>query len=752
MKFKVVPIIFLLFVYVNTFSQEIPANVVVKTTKLANYLKDDIKASIKKEGNLTKEALAAYLRKAYAERYFFNWNNFQSRFNTYQMWFPNQVLEHSERAADHMAKFSADTPWKLPFNYLNGDPVNAYAVRHLARQHKMIDVAFQYSYTGNVEYLNYFKIQLNSLNSSLKTNQFEQLEDGNGTYEAFRSGYRVLNWLQIHAFFLGSENYSDDDQLTTIATLLQHGANLYSSNTAFVPGNHQTRGMSALAMLSILFRDFKGTEKWYERAMTLLEEHLKKEINDDGFQFERSVHYHMSDIDNYYYVYQLAKISDIQVNPFWEEKLKSLFTTLVKIAYPDGSSPVFQDDTDNPWAEKNDISGALTLGYLLFEDPEMGYFAKNSVEPKMFWYLNETQLSLLNNIQQKQPTVKSYAFPTTGYYFFREGWQPNDKMMAITAGLDKEKPDHQHGDMLGVQAMAYGKILLPNYQVRYSLPDYEFFKNSLVKNVALVDALLQGKKYKGNQGGSGFGKFGELPTPKVIAFDTQNGIEYFIGSHNGFQVNGVQYTRQVINVQNDFWIVKDNFYAEDEHVYKQVWQGHYSLESSPKVLRATFDDATGLDIYQFNKVDTVESNGKRGKQWSIISKKQKGNFSFTTMLFPYKGFDNSINEYEKSPLFKGWKLTNNQWKVEGEQAMLLSKENQLIVLSASKIWYNNVVIECDKPADFIITINNNTFLINSITDSYINLKWQGLQEASFNGKNVVTEVKIAVGEQLICKI
>ena len=172
----------------------------------------------------------------------------------------------------------------------------------------MVDIAIQYHYTGkNPAYLNYFKNQLKSLNSALNSNQFEQMEDGNGTYEAFRSGYRVLNWLQIHSFFLGEEQYSDEDQLTTIATLLQHGANLYAENDSFVPGNHQTRGMSALAMLSILFRDFEGTDLWYNRSMKLLEEHLAKEINDDGFQFERSIHYHMSDIDNYYYVYQLAK-------------------------------------------------------------------------------------------------------------------------------------------------------------------------------------------------------------------------------------------------------------------------------------------------------------------------------------------------------------------------------------------------------------------------------------------------------------
>ena len=130
--------------------------------------------------------------------------------------------------------------------------------------------------------------------------------------------------------------------------------------------------MSALAMLSILFQDFEGTDKWFDRSMLILGQHLDKEINADGFQFERSVHYHMSDINNFFYVYQLAKISNITVDKSWEEKLRGLFTTLAKIGYPDKSAPVLQDDTDRPWSETNDISGTMTLGYLLFEDPQIG--------------------------------------------------------------------------------------------------------------------------------------------------------------------------------------------------------------------------------------------------------------------------------------------------------------------------------------------------------------------------------------------
>lgn len=743
MKTFFLSIFILVSIFVN--AQQIPSKKVIDNSNLYNYLKNEVKEQLSKKGKISEAELAAYFKIKFTERYFYNWENFNERFKAYQAIYPEFETNHSERALDHINKFNDSTQWILPFNYLNGASVNAYALRHLARQHKMVDIAFYYNYKDkNPKYISYFTNQLKSLNNALDSGEYEKIEDGNGVYEAFRSGYRVLNWLQIHNMFLGESTYSDEDQLRTLATLLQHASYLFERNQEFHAGNHQTRGLSALAMISILLRDFEGTDIWYQHAMKLLEEHLSKEINDDGFQFERSVHYHMSDIGNYYYVYQLAKISDINVGDFWEEKLRSLFTTLTKIAYPDKSAPVLQDDTDSPWAEKNDISGALTLGYLLFEDPELGYFATNNVEAKMYWYLNEKQLNLLGTIKKEQPQFESVSFPPTGYFIERDGWEPNDKMMIISAGLDADKPDHQHGDMLGVQAMANGKVVLPNYQVRYSLEDYGFFKNSMVKNVALVDDELQGKQYTSNKGGSGFGKFLELPKPNVIAWKANDNFDLFVGTHNGFSNVGVEYSRQVINIKNDFWIVKDNFKSESKHTYKQVWQGHYSTENGANLIRSTFEDATGFDIYQLNKIEEVNSDGKRGKQWSVISKNDRANFSFLTVLYPYSGFENRINELVENPDLKGWEINNSRWKVEGENAITLSKNNNCFLFSIKNISYKESIIEFSEESDVYIRLIDNELIIQLIGDKEIVLSTKGFS----NGKLMNSTISMRPGTEI----
>lgn len=733
-------------------AQTIPAGEIIDVENLKDYLKEEVKNQLKEKGALSQVRLAGYMREKFSERFFYDYRTLEERLALYNNTYGRED-EHRIRALDHMGKFADSTQWLLPFNYLNGAKVNAYALRHLARQHKMVDVAFLYFINEkNPEYIRYFEGQMRSLNHALITGQYERIEDGNGVYEVFRSGYRILNWLWIHNMLLNEREYSDEDQLRTIATLLQHGAHLYERNAGFRPGNHQTKGMSSLAMLSILLRDFVDTDLWYSRAMERLEEHLLKEINADGFQFERSVHYHMSDINNYFYVFQLAKISGLEVSKVWEDKLRSLFTTLVKIAYPDKTAPVLQDDTEIPWGEKNKIDGALTLGYLLFEDPEFGYFANDRVDASMYWFLQQRQVELLKNIKHREPTYGSLAFSDTDYYIMREGWNKGDKMMIISAGLDEIKPDHQHGDMLGIQAIANGHIILPNYQVRYSLGDLELFKNSMVKNVALVDHELQGKQWTANKGGSGFGKFRELPNPETIVWQSNEDFDLFTGSHDGFENIGVSYTRQVIYIKDDFWIVRDRFRSEEPHTYKQVWQGHYTAEEGPNLIRSSFDDGNGCDIFQLNDVDAMTVSGARGKQWTVVIKEGERNFDFLTIVFPFNGYDNRINETDENISLGGWKINQSEWQITGDSHASISKDYESYFFGVSTISIGQMMIQTEKSTDLFIRLEGKDLIVKMLGDAPQEISISGTAEGQSDNQAEMNKYNMKPGDVLIVRL
>ena len=208
----------------------------------------------------------------------------------------------------------------------------------------------------------------------------------------------------------------------------------------------------------------------------------------------------------------------------------------------------------------------------------------------------------------------------------------------------------------------------------------------------------------------------KLPKPETIAWNGTEAIDVYVGKHDGFDNIGVKYSRQIIYVKDDFWIVKDNFSSDKPHEYKQVWQGHYSLEDAPNLLHASFDDASGLDIYQIRKLDTVLNSGKRGKQWSVVSKNNQINYSFITILYPYKKFSNTIEKTNNLKI-KGWSLNSSTWKATGAEPVSLTKNDKTVFFAVRELSLNNLKIGFSTLADVFITMKDQSLTVQLIGEN-----------------------------------
>ena len=514
----------------------------------------------------------------------------------------------------------------------------------------------------------------------------------------------MFNWLLTHNAFLASDKYNWKDQIELIKTFLHTGAQLQKRTKNFSYGNHHTKGLSSLFQLAVLFPEFSGTEVWLKQSIDLLTLHLQREINDDGFQFERSVHYHIGDIENYFYVYQLAKINNIKLPAEFTKKLRSMFEALVKIAQPDKHLPVLQDDTDAPWSEFNRVDIVMTIGAILFQNKTFRYFSSDEIPSDYYWLIKPDDAKIIYKEKGEKPFVGSTALSSTGYYVMRNGWETNNDYMVISAGLSKEKPDHQHGDMLGLVSYSNENEILPNYQVRYFLDDLNTFKSSWVKNVALVDSVPQGQNWKPNSGGSGFGKWEKLPQPKTLQWFSSDDVDYFAGTHNGYDSINVKYFREVIFIKDGFWIVKDNFKSSSNHSFQQIWQGHYGIENNNH-LRSTFANGSGLEIIQLkNDNYKINCEGWHGKQNFVFNVSNKKDFSFSTLLFPFKKFGEIINNAQNDSFNLGdWKVLKNIKTSEIESEYLFNKNDSVFLLINAKY----------------LTLNNQKFLIEKPSTLYI---------------------------------
>ena len=102
-------------------------------------------------------ALTGYFREVFSSRYYFDWRDLETRFAYYAEHFPARKAGHQQNTEIHMGLYPANARWKLPYKNLKGNEVSAYELRHLARQHKMLDMAFMHHYEpGNSGYVQYF--------------------------------------------------------------------------------------------------------------------------------------------------------------------------------------------------------------------------------------------------------------------------------------------------------------------------------------------------------------------------------------------------------------------------------------------------------------------------------------------------------------------------------------------------------------------------------------------------------------------
>jgi hypothetical protein len=319
-------------------------------------------------------------------------------------------------------------------------------------------------------------------------------------------------------------------------------------------------------------------------------------------------------------------------------------------------------------------------------------------------------------MQRQRPSLLSAELPQTGYYVMREGWEDDDAYMVISAGLSEHKPDHQHGDMLGLVARANGQEVLPNYQVRYSLPDYDYFKNSLVKNVAMVDGIPHGRDWKGNRGGSGFGKWLKLPQPSVIAWVKEDDWNFFAGAHDGYEDLGVSYRRKVVFLKGLGWIVRDLFDSSTgEHEFQQVWQGHYADEGSGNHHRSAFADGSGLEILQLGGLaDSWTSSIRRGKG-NLVYGMNGEQGAYTTLLYPFRSFSARIPD----SFFEEGYWSMNGWTVHvrGEKdvqvpgftsdaGLVIENGRVALLLGASRLSHGDEQVNIPPRSDLLIDLSS----------------------------------------------
>ncbi len=180
-------------------------------------------------------------------------------------------------------------------------------------------------------------------------------------------------------------------------------------------GNHLLFEAQRMICAGAFFPEYKEAEAWRKSGVEILNKEIEVQVYDDGGQFELDPHYHLAAIQIFCKALNTAEVSGFR-NDFpqsYMDTLEKMMVFYLNICFPDYSNPCFSDAKLTP--KKEVLKQYKDWSRLFPENQLIRYFATEGKEGAL-------------------PEYRSKAFPTSGFFVFRNSWGPEAMQMVVKAG------------------------------------------------------------------------------------------------------------------------------------------------------------------------------------------------------------------------------------------------------------------------------------------------------------------------------
>lgn len=577
---------------------------------------------------------------------FFNQNR---RFNTSEWnkinkyckeFWPNDV-DHVLRVANDVCnnKFLFDNPWDMERTYdtvkFTGE-INWYLILAKDREfcwqfnrHRFfISLGQAYQLTGNEEYA---KTYVNLVKDWIKRVRIESDPDIDmGPLRTLEIGIRGETWTQSILYFENSK-WIDDEFIALFCNSLMEQARRLRDNFLYhkYVSNWGVIESSGLFLISqTLPADYDSVDSFQKVALERLEIAARVQVMGDGTQWEQSPMYH-NEVYHYFLIALLrAQISNIPIPDVLLQVVKKM--AYANLAWIKPNHCQFaQGDSD-----ETDLRDKLTAGACLFHDPVLKYVAYPRIDFENVWLFGYNVCETYNKLDSKYPPFISKALDDSGNYYMRENWQSNANLLHFHCG--DMGGAHGHADKLHFDLVIHGEdVLVDSGRFTYMEENNRYFlKGTFGHNITIVDE----KPFTQIQDSWVCKK---LSTAIKHPFKDGELGALVQGSHLGYLDMGVFVNRKIIWIKPDIYIIVDELYSNDNHVYKNYY--HFSRDGEVKKTNEVvhfigsgmeaFIQILGVD--SLNIIDTIQSkyyNEYKENKTLICAKEGNGFTSIVTVI------------------------------------------------------------------------------------------------------------------------
>lgn len=224
---------------------------------------------------------------------------------------------------------------------------------------------------------------------------------------------RLQDQTNQFTYFITSKYFTPEfltEFLVNYHTHAEHILKNYSDK-----GNHLLFEAQRMLMGGAFFPEFKDAEKWRKSGIDILNDEIKVQVFDDGFQFELDPHYHLASINIFYKAIQIADANGFR-NEFpksYLDTVEKMIMVVINYLHPNYQNPMFSD-------AKLDNKSLMVRNFKNWQP----VFPNN---PYIEYWATEGESG-------KVPPYLSNELSTSGFYFFRNSWKEDATFMVLKAG------------------------------------------------------------------------------------------------------------------------------------------------------------------------------------------------------------------------------------------------------------------------------------------------------------------------------
>jgi len=409
--------------------------------------------------------------------------------------------------------------------------------------------------------------------------------------------FRSLSWIWMYQLLEGTPVMPREFRKEWLRAQAVNGRHIerYLS-TYFSPNTHLVGEAVALLFLGILCPEISRAEHWKSLGWEIVLREAQRQVQADGFYFERSTYYHVYAIDLFLHSVVLASLNELVIPAEFERTLEKMMDALLLLGRA-GAPPLLGDDDggrlfDSRRNLSRHLLDPLAAGAVLFQRGDFKA-AAGELREETIWLLGVQGVAEWDRLETTQPSMASVSLQSAGLHLLVTS-NPTSQLVIDGGPQGVQGCGHGHADALGICLHSEGHALLIDpgmFEYVGDGKERDLFRGTAMHNTLRVDGESQ------SEPASPFA-WKQFSRTKTEQWITGENFDLFVGSHDGYSrlPSPVVHQRWVFSLKAGFFLVRDLAQGSGKHRLDIDWHLGPEMRMQAEHLFGVKGTSSGLAI------------------------------------------------------------------------------------------------------------------------------------------------------------